>query len=78
MMIEIGKVINSTPGDIRILLNSIEDFENNKSKIKISSYLSIEDGNDLMILASIKNISAILSDTDTINYTIFLYPCRML
>ena len=48
-MIEIGKVINSTPGNIQVLLNSIDDFENNKARIKISKYLSIEDGNDLLI-----------------------------
>ena len=45
-MIEIGKVINSTPGTIQVLLNSIEVFDQNKSKIKVSKYLSIEDGND--------------------------------
>ena len=34
-MDEIGKVISSNPGTIHILLNSIDDFERNKSKIKI-------------------------------------------
>lgn len=74
-MKEIGKVINSNPGNIQILLNSIEDFENNKARIKISKYLSIEDGNDLFILASIKNITAIQStDASTISYTISCAP----
>lgn len=74
-MIEIGKVINSTPGNIQVLLNSIDDFENNKARIKISKYLSIEDGNDLLILASIKNISAIQAlDANTISYTISCSP----
>ena len=68
-MIEIGKVISSTPGTIHILLNSIEDFERNKPKIKVSRYISIEDGNDLNILASIQNVSAVQSnDASTINY----------
>ncbi|MBQ8790875.1 MAG: ATP-binding protein [Ruminiclostridium sp.] len=74
-MIEIGKVINSTPGTIQVLLNSIEVFDQNKSKIKVSKYLSIEDGNDLYILASIQNVCAVQSkDADTINYTVSCAP----
>lgn len=74
-MIEIGKVISSTPGTIHIMLNSIEDFERNKSKIRISRYITIEDGNDLKILASIQNVSAIqTSDANTISYTIACSP----
>lgn len=74
-MIEIGKVISSTPGTIQVMINSIDDFERNKSKIKISRYISIEDGNDLKILASIQNVSAIQSsDASTISYTIACSP----
>lgn len=74
-MTEIGKVTSSTPGTIHIMLNSIEDFERNKSKIKISRYIAIEDGNDLKILASIQNVSAVQSnDASTINYTISCSP----
>ena len=74
-MIEIGKVISSTPGTIHILLNSIEDFERNKPKIKVSRYISIEDGNDLNILASIQNVSAVQSnDASTINYIVVCTP----
>lgn len=74
-MIEIGKVISSNPGKIHILLNSIEDFERNKTKIKISRYICIEDGNDLKILASIQNVSAVQSnDANTISYTIACSP----
>ena len=74
-MIEIGKVISSTPGTIHIMLNSIEDFERTKSNIRISRYITIEDGNDLNILASIQNISAVqTSDANTISYTIACSP----
>ena len=74
-MIEIGKVINSTPGTIQVLLNSIEIFDQNKSKIKVSKYVSIEDGNDLYILAPIQNVCAVQSkDADTINYTVSCTP----
>lgn len=75
-MMEIGKVINSTPGNIQVLLNGIDTFERNKAKIKISKYLSIEDGNDLLILTSINNITAIQSATnaDTISYTVSCTP----
>lgn len=74
-MIEIGKVISSNPGTINILLNSIDDFERNKSKIKISRYICIEDGNDLKILASIQNVSAVQSnDANIISYTIACSP----
>ena len=60
---------------IHILLNSIEDFERNKPKIKVSRYISIEDGNDLNILASIQNVSAVQSnDASTINYIVVCTP----
>lgn len=74
-MIEVGKVVTSNPGNIQIMLNSIEDFEKNKERIKISKYISIEDGNDLLILASIQNICAVQStDATTINYTLSCSP----
>ncbi len=74
-MTEIGKVISSTPGTIHIMVNSIDDFERNKSRIRVSRYVEIEDGNDLKILASIQNISAVQSsDANTISYTIACTP----
>lgn len=73
-MLEIGTVINSTPGTIQVILNGIEIFEENKSRIKVSKYLSIENGNDLFILTSIQNICAVSKDSDTINYTISCTP----
>lgn len=73
-MIEIGKVITSTPGTIQVMLNGIEVFEANKSEIRISRYVVIEDGNDLKILASIQNITAVQSDAQTISYTLSCTP----
>lgn len=74
-MIEIGKVISSTPGKIHVMLNTIEDFERNKYRIRISRYIAIEDGNDLKILAVIQNVSAVQSaDANTISYTIECSP----
>lgn len=73
-MLEIGKVINSTPGTIQVILNSIEVFEENKSRIRVSKYLSIENGNDIFVLTSIQNICAVSKDSDTINYTISCTP----
>ena len=74
-MIEIGKVISSTPGVIQVRLNSIYDFEKNKSQIRISRYIAIEDGNNLKILSSIQNITAIQStDASTISYVISCSP----
>lgn len=74
-MIRIGEVINSNSGNIQIMLSSIEIFEEHKSKIKNSKYVSIEDGNNVMILASIQNVSAVQSsDAKTIRYTIICTP----
>lgn len=73
-MTEIGKVITSTPGSIQVMLNGVDIFENNKAKIRISRYVVIEDGNDLKILASIQNISAVQFDAQTISYTLSCSP----
>ena len=74
-MIEIGKVISSKPGNIIVLLDSIEVFERNKDRLRISRYVSIEDGNNANILASIRDIAAVQSpNADTINYTVTCSP----
>lgn len=74
-MVEIGKVINSTPGNIQVLLNSIEIFETNKDRIRVSRYVVIEDGNETKILASIQNIIAVQNNNaNTISYTISSTP----
>lgn len=74
-MIEIGKVIASTPGTIQVILKDVEVFENNKPNIRISRYVVIEDGNDLKILAAIQNISAVQSnDAKPISYTLSCSP----
>jgi uncharacterized protein len=74
-MVEIGKVVNSSNGSILVKINSIDDFEKNKARIRTSRYVSIEDGNNAWILASIQNVSAILSgNAETISYTISCSP----
>lgn len=74
-MIEIGKVISSNPENIIVQLNSIEIFEKNKSNLKISKYIAIEEGNSMYILASIQNVSSIITkDEEVINYTITCIP----
>ena len=75
MMVEIGKVTNSTPGCIQVILSSIPIFENNKERLRISQYIVIEDGNETKILASIQNIVAVQNDrADTICYTLTSTP----
>lgn len=74
-MTEIGKVTNSTPGNIKILLTGVDTFERNKASLRVSRYLVIADGNETKILASIQNISAIQDEkADTINYTATVAP----
>jgi len=74
-MVEIGKVTNSTPGCIQVILSSIPIFENNKERLRISQYIVIEDGNETKILASIQNIVAVQNDrADTICYTLTSTP----
>ncbi len=74
-MIEIGKVTNSTPGNIQILLSDIDTFERNKESLRVSRYIVIEDGNETKILASIQNITAVQNDcADTIKYAVTVTP----
>ena len=44
-MIEIGKVLESTGALIKIKLNDVESFENNKESLKVGKYLTIQEGN---------------------------------
>ena len=75
-MVEIGKVISSNPGNIIVQLTDIAVFEHNKENLKISKYVSIEDGNNLFVLTSIRNISAVQAkeNEDVINYTLQCTP----
>ena len=74
-MKEIGKVTNSTPGNIQMLLSGVEVFERNKQHMRVSRYVVIADGNETKILASIQNISAVQNEkTETINYTLTAAP----
>lgn len=72
--IMIGKVISSNPNSIQILLDSIDIFEQNKSKFKVARYLEIEDGNKLKILATINNIIANDAMDSSIKYIISCIP----
>lgn len=44
-MKEIGKVFESTNSIIKINLNDISSFEDNKESIKIGKYLCVQEGN---------------------------------
>ena len=58
-MKEIGKVFESTGSIIKIKLNSIDEFEQNKNFIKIGKYLTVQEGNLNYILVTILNIKTI-------------------
>ena len=74
-MTTIGKVMNSTPGNIQILLADVDAFEKNKEFLRVSRYIVIADGNETKILTSIQNITAVQNErADTINYTISVCP----
>lgn len=72
-MKEIGKVFESTGSIIKIKLNSIEEFEQNKNFIKIGKYLSVQEGNLNYILVTILNIKTI-EGTTNIEYHIETQP----
>ncbi len=71
-MIEIGKVLESTGALIKIKLNDVESFEDNKESLKVGKYLTIQEGNLNYILATILNIKTI--DGDDIQYYIETQP----
>lgn len=75
-MKEIGKVIESSPGYIKIKLNDISDFESNKESLKIGKYLSIQEGNNNMILSIIQNIKT-YNDNDNLSYVMDVQPVGM-
>lgn len=72
-MKEIGKVFESTGSIIKIKLNSIEEFEQNKNFIKIGKYLAVQEGNLNYILVTILNIKTIEGQKD-IEYHIETQP----
>lgn len=72
-MKEIGKVFESTGSIIKIKLNSIEEFEQNKNLIKIGKYLAVQEGNLNYILVTILNIKTIEGQKD-IEYHIETQP----
>lgn len=63
-MKEIGKVFESTGSIIKVKLNSIDEFEQNKNFIKIGKYLTVQEGNLNYILVSILNIKTIEGTKD--------------
>lgn len=72
-MKEIGKVFESTGSIIKVKLNSIDEFEQNKNFIKIGKYLTVQEGNLNHILVSILNIKTI-EGTEDIEYHIETQP----
>lgn len=72
-MKEIGKVFESTGSIIKVKLNSIDEFEQNKNFIKIGKYLTVQEGNLNYILVSILNIKTI-EGTEDIEYHIETQP----
>ena len=72
-MKEIGKVFESTGSIIKVKLNSIDEFEQNKNFIKIGKYLTVQEGNLNYILVSILNIKTI-EGTKDIEYHIETQP----
>lgn len=72
-MIEIGKVFESTNSIIRINLNDVNAFEQNKESIKIGKYLCVQEGNLNYILVTILNIKTI-KNQEEIDYQIDTQP----
>lgn len=72
-MEEIGKVFESTSSVIKIKLNNIKSFEENKKEIKIGKYLSVQEGNLNHILVTILNIKSVDS-SENVEYFIETQP----
>lgn len=72
-MKEIGKVYESTSSFIKIKLNDIKSFEENKKEIKIGKYLSVQEGNLNYILVTILNIKSVDSP-ENVEYFIETQP----
>lgn len=72
-MEEIGKVFESTSSIIKIKLNNIKSFEENKKEIKIGKYLSVQEGNLNHILVTILNIKSV-DNSENVEYFIETQP----
>ncbi len=72
-MKEVGKVFESTSSIIKIKLNDIRSFEENKNEIKIGKYLSVQEGNLNYILVTILNIKSIYTNEE-VNYVLETQP----
>ena len=74
-MKEIGKVFESTGSTIKIKLNGVDAFEQNKNDIKIGKYLTVQEGNLNFILVTILNIKTIEGQSEKdIEYHIETQP----
>lgn len=72
-MKEVGRVFESTSSIIKIKLNDIRSFEENKNEIKIGKYLSIQEGNLNYILVTILNIKSVYTNEE-VNYVLETQP----
>lgn len=64
-MNKIGIVVTSSPDLIKIEVDDLETFENNKSSLQIGRYIKITQGNSDFSIAVIKNVSGFKSDSDS-------------
>lgn len=69
----IGKVLESSANEI-ITQMKFEDFERNKSELKIGKYVKIDVGNHDYLIASIKSIKAVADSNDKEKYLMTAEP----
>jgi len=73
--IEIGKVLESSPGSILIEIKDDKIFEANKRDLQIGKYVEISDGNLNKVIAVIQNIkSSVIDSSDKLKFSILTQP----
>lgn len=74
----IGKVLESTPGNIIISIDDYANFEVNKNNIQVGRYLQIQEGNLNYVVVQIQNVKTLMTSNNELSFIVSTRPIGML